>query len=130
MKGFYPAGSNSVLYLYLESKDDDFIYLLPDGRVSQASQSYFADLSEHESTEFTPEQLENYKLSHLNTSFIKFIILLKEKIEVDFSKVGNELADDSDVGNKAIKFSNAFETMDGVKYDNFNPPRYVAADSA
>jgi hypothetical protein len=38
----------------------------------------------------------------------------------------NATLDDSD----GIKFSNTLETMDGVKYDNFNPPRYVEADSA
>lgn len=51
-------------------------------------------------------------------------------IEESISANNATFDDDSDVGNKAIKFSNAFETMDGVKYDNFNPPRYVAADSA
>jgi hypothetical protein len=44
----------------------------------------------------------------------------------DAISANNAAFDDSD----GIKFSNTIETMDGVKYDNFNPPRYVEADSA
>ena len=44
----------------------------------------------------------------------------------DAISANNATFDDSD----GMKFSNILETMDGVKYDNFNPPRYVEADSA
>jgi hypothetical protein len=44
----------------------------------------------------------------------------------DAISANNATLDDSD----GIKFSNTLETMDGVKYDNFNPPRYVEVDSA
>jgi hypothetical protein len=37
---------------------------------------------------------------------------------------------DSDGTIKSIRFSSGLETMDGVKFDNFNPLRYVEVDSA
>tara|TARA_R110000868_G_scaffold382366_1_gene648938 strand:- start:16884 stop:17867 length:984 start_codon:yes stop_codon:yes gene_type:complete len=36
--------------------------------------------------------------------------------------------DDSAVGNKAIKFSNTVETMDGSIFDNLDPLRYIDSD--
>lgn len=68
----------------------------------------------------------------LNATVRAYSEITIEQLEAMYDNIeeaisaNNPTLDDSD----GIKFSNTLETMDGAKYDNFNPPRYVEADSA
>jgi hypothetical protein len=80
MKGFYPAKSDSVCYLYLSTEKEEYVYVLPDGRVASAPREYFSSLVDMEAEKFTMEQKKINGLSHLTPSFIKFITSLEQRL--------------------------------------------------